>query len=132
MIKDHFIFNYNRLMDAATKQQQTLAKNIANQHTAGYMREEVDFDSLIRGLTDEHSIRMESNRSDHLMSMRERQNVEIEPIKTNTPIKPGEINNVDIDQEMAETARTQLYYAMLAKRMKNKFHKLTMGINGRT
>jgi flagellar basal-body rod protein FlgB len=66
------------------------------------------------------------------MSLRERQNVEIEPIKTRTPIKPGEINNVDIDQEMAETARTQLYYAMLAKRMKNKFQKLTMGINGRT
>ncbi len=131
MIRDRHIYSFHRLLDAAQKQQRVLAKNVANQHTPGYLREEVDFDRIIRDLEGERSVRMEQTKESHLLSLRERQHREIEPVKTPDPIERGEINNVDIDEEMAETARVQIYYSMLAKSIKAKFKKFNMTITGR-
>ncbi len=131
MIKDRHIYSFHRLLDAAQKQQRVLAKNISNQHTPGYRREEVDFDGIIRELEGKHSVRMEHTEESHLLSLRERKHRKIEPVRTPDPIERGEVNNVDIDEEMAATARVQLYYTMLAKSMKEKFKKFNMTITGK-
>ncbi len=132
MIKDRNIYSFHRLMDAAQKQQRVVAKNISNQHTPWYLREEVDFDDILRELEGERTINMSHTRENHLLSLRERKHRNIEPIRTNEPIERGEINNVDIDEEMSEMARVQIYYSMLTKRMSNKFNKLQMSITGKT
>jgi len=132
MIKDRHIYSFHRLLDAAQKHQRVLAKNVANQHTPGYRREEVDFDAIIRELEGKSSIKMEQTSGTHLNSVRERNFQDIEPVQTPDPIERGEVNNVDIDEEMAETARVQIYYALLTSSMKSKFEKFGMTITGRT
>ena len=131
MIKDRQIYSFHRLLDAAQAQQRTLAKNVANQHTPGYRREEVDFDAILEELEGRGSIHMEKTSETHLMSMRERKFQKIEPVQTDDPVERGEINNVDIDEEMAATARIQVYYSMMVKEMNNKFKRLHWSVTGR-
>lgn len=131
MIKDRQIYSFHRLLDAAQQQQRTLAKNIANQHTPGYRREEVDFDAILEDLEGSSSIRMEQTSDTHFESLRERKNQKIEPVQTDDPIPRGEINNVKIDEEMAATARIQIYYSMMVKEMNNKFKQLHWSVTGR-
>ncbi|MEJ2051534.1 MAG: hypothetical protein P8Y60_17155 [Calditrichota bacterium] len=77
------------------------------------------------------SIRMEQTSDTHFESLRERKNQKIEPVQTDDPIPRGEINNVKIDEEMAATARIQIYYSMMVKEMNNKFKQLHWSVTGR-
>lgn len=91
-------------LDGAMKRQKAISNNIANVDTPGYKRKDVDFISVLK------------------KEVGERQDLNIESSSDTKYRNDG--NNVDIDYEMAEMAKTNLYYNTLAQRISGKFNRL--------
>ena len=132
MFGDNQISAFQRLLGAAQSQQRALSKNIANQNTPGYRRVEVDFHEVLRDIRNADTIRLESTSRTHLPSLRTRQQRAIAPEATNEPIEAGRVNNVDLDMEMSNLAKTQLYYMLVARATRQKFQHLSSSITGKT
>jgi len=119
------------MLQVSIKQQRALAKNVANQNTAGYRREEVDFEKVLQGLESNRSVRLKATEASHLNGSKSLSS-SIEAEVTNEGIPVGQINNVDLDHEMSNMAKTQIYYEMLARVMRQRFQNLRMTITGKT
>jgi len=132
MLEKQYIHSLQRLLSASQSQQRALSKNIANQNTPGYRRVEVNFDEVLRGIRNGDSIRLEPTSRRHLPSLHTRKNQAIVPEQTTEPIERGQVNNVDLDMEMSNLAKTQLYYQLVARTMRQKFQHLRTSITGNT
>ena len=131
MLQENFMNSVQRMLQATIKQQRALSKNIANQNTPGYHREEVDFAKVLRGLKTGQSVKLEATEPTHLTGAVTKESG-IQAEQTNEPIEQGKINNVDLDYEMSNMAKTQIYYEMLARVMRQRFRDLRMTITGKT
>ena len=131
MLQDTFLNSVQRMLQVSIKQQRALAKNVANQNTAGYRREEVDFEKVLQGLESNRSVRLKATEASHLNGSKSLSS-SIEAEVTNEGIPVGQINNVDLDHEMSNMAKTQIYYEMLARVMRQRFQNLRMTITGKT
>ncbi len=132
MIRDDYIPAFQRLLGAAQSQQRALSKNIANQNTPGYRRVEVDFAEVLRDVRNADTIRLKSTSGDHLPSLRTRKHRAVVPEESAEPIEQGRMNNVDLDMEMSNLSKTQLYYMLVARAMRQKFQHLGTSITGNT
>jgi len=130
-MENKFIASIQRLMDAAVAQQGAVAQNLANQNTPGYRRVEVNFDEVLRGITGSNKVVMEQTSQNHRSTLGSREATQISPRQSSDPIPRGKINNVDMDAEMANLAKTQLYYDVLAKVMHQRFSHLKESITGK-
>ena len=126
-------------LDGAKKRQEAISNNIANVDTPGYKRKDVDFLSVLKkekaanNRTETSSKvsrpqRPESSglkmtNSKHLNSLSTKQSGFSFNTENNTKYR-NDNNNVDIDHEMAEMAKTNLYYRTLAQRISSKFSNI--------
>ncbi len=131
MPQDDFITSVQQLLRSSIIQQRALAKNIANQNTPGYHREEVNFNAVLQNLKSNENVHLLTTNQEHL-SDADFGTDGVEAEKTHEPIPTGRINNVDLDNEMSNLAKTQLYYEMLARVMRNRFQNLRSAITGKT
>jgi|SRR6056297_3492944 len=126
-------------LDGAKKRQEAISNNIANVDTPGYKRKDVDFLSVLKkekaaNNRTENSPKVSrpsklensglkiTNRM-HLNSPGSKQSEFSFNIENNTKYR-NDNNNVDIDHEMAEMAKTNLYYRTLAQRISSKFSSI--------
>ncbi|ANC76855.1 flagellar basal body rod protein FlgB [Fictibacillus phosphorivorans] len=116
--------NLEMALDGSALKQKTISNNLANVDTPGYKAKETVFNqefkkSLHAYRTDQRhfSFGTESSSS---FSVRE---------KTNTVMNHNG-NNVDVDKEMAELAKNQLYYQTLVQRINGKFNSIKMVVKG--
>lgn len=116
--------NLEMALDGSALKQKTISNNLANVDTPGYKAKETVFNqefkkSLQAYRTDQRhfSFGTESSSS---FSVRE---------KTNTVMNHNG-NNVDVDKEMAELAKNQLYYQTLVQRINGKFNSIKMVVKG--
>lgn len=131
MPQDNFIGSVQQLLRSTILQQRALAKNIANQNTPGYHREEVDFNQVLQNLKANENVHLLETNREHISTNSQAADV-VEVKKSSEPIPQGKINNVDLDNEMSNMAKTQLYYEMLARVMRNRFQNLRSVITGKT
>jgi len=131
MPQDNFIGSVQQLLRSTILQQRALAKNIANQNTPGYSREEVDFNQVLQNLKANENVHLMATKREHISQNSQATGI-AEVQKSSEPIPPGKINNVDLDSEMSNMAKTQLYYEMLARVMRNRFQNLRSVITGKT
>jgi len=114
-------FDYaQRGLQAATMRQDVISNNIANVNTPDFKRSDVVFESLLAkemGLgEDKNKLQMVRTRDRHLpQAMDGRVMARIQLDDTTTMRVDG--NNVDIDAEMADLAKNQIYYSALAKKI---------------
>lgn len=98
-------------LDAAALRGRAIAGNIANAATPGYQRIEVEFESRLRAALDKRLPKGEGDRPGHLPAGRpDLEQVAPTAYRSQDPVKPGGINNVDIDMEMGKLAENQMLF----------------------
>ena len=101
----------SRALAAASLRHEVLSNNIANVNTPNFRRSHVRFEDLLQ----------------KELGFRGKAHGVIEQDSTTNMRLDG--NNVDIDIEMAEVAKNQLYYSALANRMGGYVSKIKSIIN---
>ena len=133
-------------LNGAQKRQEAISNNIANVDTPNYKRKDVDFLSVLKKETNfendsknkaSNKIRrpkrptklgLSRTQDEHIDSSKnstDKNSTENFAVNTSSDTKyRNDNNNVDIDYEMAELAKTNLYYSTLAQRISGKFSNL--------
>lgn len=121
-------------LNVATLQQRTISTNIANINTPNYKAQGVDFKSYLeQALSQGSSTAMKSHRthSTHVPFSTEGTPSNGPKVfaKQNTSFN-HDGNNVDLDYEMSQLAKNQLWYSALTDRMSGQINSLRNVISG--
>ncbi|PKR78614.1 flagellar basal body rod protein FlgB [Halalkalibacillus sediminis] len=118
--------NLQRALDYSSLKNQTIAHNIANVDTPGYKAKDVKFDQFLN----EASSRLEANRTHakHLPFDQMEQSFSVKARQNVTYNHNG--NSVDLDKEMSELAKNQLYYEAVTERINGKFNTIKTVLGG--
>jgi flagellar basal-body rod protein FlgB len=122
-------------LDAYAHRGRAIANNIANVSTPGYQRIEVSFEEqLRRALDKELNLAGTRTNGNHLFLGRpELEHVKSEGYRVTEPIdltNPGEINNVDIDIEMAKLAENEIAFNFATAFIKDRTSTIGEAIKG--
>lgn len=112
--------------------QKAIANNIANVNTPGYQRIEVSFESELRKALDPRRLMgAQTNPSHMAIGKPNLGNIQPQAYRPNDPTLPGQINNVDIDMEMAKLAENQILFQAAVKFSSERGMVLRSAISGR-
>ena len=122
-------FNYlPRAMTAATIRQEVIANNVANVNTPNYRKSVVNFEDLlareIYGEEPDGKLAMVRTHDKHLPFKPLDFHAEPTIFQDNTTIMRVDDNNVDIDVEMANMSKNQIYYNALATELGSHITRL--------
>ena len=121
----------SRALSAASLRHEVLSNNIANVNTPNFTSSHVRFEDLLKqelGLNDDPLMKVvrTHDRHFHIPFSGKARGVIEQDATTNMRLDG---NNVDIDIEMAEVAKNQLYYSALANALGGHISKLKSVIN---
>ncbi len=118
--------NLSRGLEAASLRQKVLANNIANVNTPNFKRSEVVFETLLaKELYGDDSGRLDMVRTnDKHLPMNSEGGARAALVQDNTTTMRTDNNNVDIDVEMANLAKNQIYYNAMAQSIGDYFTKM--------
>lgn len=114
-------------LNGSALRHRTISQNIANVDTPNYKAKKVSF---------EHTLNEAMNRSLRAYRTDQRHfefsTSSSEPIitRSNSTVYNHNSNNVDIDVEMADLAKNQIYYNALIERLNGSFSSLNTAIKG--
>ena len=116
----------SRALAAANLRHEVLSNNIANVNTPNFKRSHVRFEDLLKkelGLEDDPLMKVVRTHDRHLpIPYHGKTHAFIEQESTTNMRLDG--NNVDIDIEMADVAKNQLYYNAMANQISSHIGKL--------
>lgn len=117
-----------KALDGTWQRQRAISNNIANHETPGYKAIKVDFenslDQEIRKL--ENSIPTKEKIIEGLETLK---GSEINVFSDNSTSNRADGNNVDLDLENIEMAKTQIQYQYLTRSMTDMFSRLRYAIS---
>ncbi|WP_078554685.1 flagellar basal body rod protein FlgB [Bacillus alkalicellulosilyticus] len=119
-----------KALQGSALRQRTIAQNIANVDTPNYKAKRAEFQHTL-GKEIEKSKSFQANRThtDHLeFSTGSQREAYVKTVKS-TMYNHNQ-NNVDIDHEMSELAKNQIYYNALIDRINGRFNSLQTVIKG--
>ncbi|MEQ6375319.1 flagellar basal body rod protein FlgB [Bacillaceae bacterium S4-13-58] len=118
------IQNLERSLDYASAKNKVISQNIANIDTPGYKAKSVEFKNVLESTLDAKRTNPKHIpfQNDNLVPYR------IKEQQTTAYNHNG--NNVDIDKEMTELAKNQIYYQALVDRINGKFNSLETVLKG--
>ncbi len=116
-------------LDYASLKNQTISNNIANVDTSNYKAKDVSFKNVLNEVTSSFEAKRTNPKhiafGDNNKNWSSFHTVE----KGNTTYNHNG-NNVDIDKEMTDLAKNQIYYQALVDRLNGKFNSLQTVIKG--
>lgn len=107
-----------RGLDASWKKNEVISSNIANVDTPGYKKKKAVFGDLLKGELSSSSLKAGSADDDL---------VTITTDMSTRNMRTDE-NNVNIDEEMSDLAKNQIYYSVLTQRATGEIEKLRSAI----
>lgn len=110
-------------LDYATAKNRTISSNIANVDTPNFKAKDVVFKDVLN-----QSIEAKRTHVKHLPFSTDHQS--FHTISRKNTLYNHNGNNVDIDKEMAELAKNQIYYQSLVDRIGGKFGSIQTVIRG--
>ena len=117
-----------KALDGTWQRQRAITNNIANHETPGYKAIKVDFenslDQEIRKL--ENSIPTKEKIIESIATLKDS---EINVFSDNSTSNRADGNNVDLDLENIEMAKTQIQYQYLTRSMTDMFSRLRYAIS---
>ena len=119
-------------LDAYTHRGRAIANNIANVSTPGYNRIEVSFEEQLREALDKE-LNMAGTRtnSNHLfLGRKELEHVKSEGYRVEDFTNAGEVNNVDIDIEMAKMAENEIAFNFASSFIRDRHGAISEAIKG--
>lgn len=119
-------------LSTAALKQRVHSANIANVDTPNYKSKQVNFQTTLNGVLNNQFISSYKTNTKHIAFSSETPPSNPTTIKVNndTQYSPNG-NNVDMDYEMAELAKNQLWYNAVTERVNGKFNSLRTVIEGR-
>lgn len=118
-------------MSTATLKQRVHTANIANVDTPNYKSKQVSFQSALDTAIHRKPLASIKTEPQHIaFSTENGESSQLVKVNNSTKITPNG-NNVDMDSEMAELAKNQLWYNALTERVNGKFNTLRSVIDGR-
>ncbi|HEX6971621.1 MAG TPA: flagellar basal body rod protein FlgB [Limnochordia bacterium] len=118
-----------RALDGLSLRSRVRANNIAHADTPHFKRSDVPFEAALRQALDGSSSRLPLMRThpDHLPKSTPPPG-SFAPVVDHTTRMRNDGNNVDIEAEMANLARDQLWYEALTTGLSNRFARLRQAI----
>ncbi|MFC0014342.1 MULTISPECIES: flagellar basal body rod protein FlgB [Allobacillus] len=113
-------------LDYASTKNKVIANNIANVDTPNYKAKKVSFHSQL----EQEQSKLETLRTHpkHIPFNRQSSTIKITQNQNHTYNHNG--NSVDLDKEMAELSKNQLYYEALTERINGKFNSIRTVLGG--
>jgi flagellar basal-body rod protein FlgB len=115
-------------LSTATLKQRVHSSNIANVDTANYKSKKVDFKSVLDAATSNKALASYRTDPRHVAFSNDGRTDPRVTVNNSTTYKANG-NNVDMDVEMAELAKNQLWYNAVTERMNGKFNSMRSVIN---
>jgi flagellar basal-body rod protein FlgB len=124
----------NRGLDAYALRQKVIAGNLANITTPGYKAQTVKFEDELSGAMQSGSIPGVTTDARHMAiggssAGNVTPTVETVPASESEALASG-VNNVDLDQQMAELAKTQLRFRFASRLIGDSFRSIQKSIRG--
>ncbi len=118
-------------LDAYSLRQKAISNNIANVNTPCYRARKVSFEEEYQKHIKQHSVPDGQTNPRHIpIGTRDLNEVQPRVEFSENTLNDSGINNVDIDQEMAELAKNNIKYEMSVSLLKKKFSNLNSAIKG--
>ncbi|AQU77986.1 MULTISPECIES: flagellar basal body rod protein FlgB [Planococcus] len=117
-------------LSASTLKQRVHSANIANVDTANYKSKKVDFQAALDTAMNQQSLSSYKTDNRHLSFSNEATVGSTKILTNNSTQYNNNGNNVDMDVEMAELAKNQLWYNAVTERVNGKLNSLSSVING--
>ncbi len=129
-----FINFLSKGLDGASLRQKLLANNISNVNTPGYKREDVDFVSTLEKESKQYnqgtSLSLSTTDSGHInFSKSAKSDKPFKRIHMSNTSNRSDGNNVDIENEMAEMAKNNIYYNTMIQQVSARFKFLNSVID---
>lgn len=128
---DLFGHTFNTLEQSlhyATAKNRAISTNIANVDTPNYKAKDVTFKHRLNEALN-HTVTANKTHERHL-SFNDENRLPYQTIKKSYTTYNHNGNNVDIDKEMSDLAKNQIYYQGLVDRINGKFNNLQTVIRG--
>lgn len=125
----------NKALDAYSMRQKVIASNISNINTIGYKSKSVTFEEQMNNVLQSQTVQPETPTARQINPMAsgvlnlDPSVVENSSTQTNDQNLSG-INNVDIDQEMAELAKNQIRFKFASRIISETFRGIQKSIRG--
>ncbi|MEK7395235.1 MAG: flagellar basal body rod protein FlgB [Fibrobacterota bacterium] len=120
-------------LDASTMRQKAIANNIANVNTPGYQRIEVSFeDELKKALNPRQLLGAQTDAGHMPIGRPTLDKLQPQAYRPKDSTLPGQINNVDIDMEMAKLAENQILFNAGVKFLTERSSVIRSAIAGRS
>lgn len=121
-------------LDSDVQRHDLIANNIANVNTPGFKRSDVVFGDRLAQALEGGNFKGRQTRPQHIqIGLKNPEDVRASIITDIHTEMRNDENNVDIDKEMAELAKTQLHYRTLVQGMSGEAGKIANAIrNGRS
>jgi len=119
-------------LDAYTHRGRAIANNIANVSTPGYRRIEISFEDQLRRALDKE-LNLAGKRTDNnhfFLGRKELEHIKSEGYRVEDQTNPGEINNVDIDIEMAKLAENEIAFNFATTFIRDRNSTISEAIKG--
>ncbi|WP_058307821.1 flagellar basal body rod protein FlgB [Gracilibacillus massiliensis] len=114
-------------LNYATVKNRAIAHNISNADTPNYKAKNVQFNEVLKNqLSNQFEAKQTNER--HLPFSTNNSGIKVTTDRSTMYNHNG--NNVDIDKEMSELAKNQIYYQALVDRINGKFNSLQSVIRG--
>jgi len=122
---------YTKALNASWKRNEVLANNIANVNTPGYKRSDVKFQEILKESLQENTIQGSKTHQRHMdIGSKDLSNITHEMTTSQGYSTRRDENNVDIDVEMAEVTKNNIYYEAVSRQLSNKLNRLRSSITG--
>ena len=124
----HFLFTkaqipqYRTFMNLSSLRHKLTSGNIANVSTPGYEAHDINFDKEFARATGESNHL--PGKITHVRHIPLGEHNAKSPKVEATKVQPGDMNSVDIDQEMTQLAENELRYTVAARLLAKKFQGL--------
>lgn len=117
-------------MNASQHRHRVIANNIANVNTPGFKSSSVVFERELARALDRQAMRGTITSDRHIpLGAPTLDRVRSRMITHNDESMRNDLNSVDVEHEMAELSKNQLYYSALTERMSWKFTQLSTVIS---
>ena len=114
-------------LDASVTRSKVIAHNVSNINTKGFKASRVHFEDELRNVLENRGVKLEATDKDHITKGKPLDhNIKVD--RSTSMREDG--NNVDIDNEMVNSAANSLMYNFLVDRAKGKLSGRMSIING--
>lgn len=117
-----------KALDGASLRHTAISNNIANVNTPGYKRMTVEFENLLKDELEKNKLRLYTTNVKHIGEHVGNKLSSTIKVHNNIAIR-RDSNSVNIDVEIAERAKNEIYYNAISRQISRQFEAISSVIS---